>query len=63
MPATKNIPDSCVPGPGTYDQNVYNGKNRNRFTFGPKFIFNDVTHNELKKNIPGPGKYEDILGI
>jgi hypothetical protein len=30
---------------------------------GPKYAFNDITVMELKKNVPGPGYYEDKLSI
>ncbi len=30
---------------------------------GPKFSFNDITVMETKKNVPGPGFYEDKLSI
>ena len=39
------------------------GKYSRKTTFGQKFLFNDVTHNEIKKGIPGPGYYPDILGL
>ena len=55
MPATKNMPDPCVPGPGTYESIRSSTSDKKKFTFGPRFLFNDITHNELKKGIPGPG--------
>mmetsp|Transcript_13966 Transcript_13966/g.13574 ORF Transcript_13966/g.13574 Transcript_13966/m.13574 type:complete len:93 (+) Transcript_13966:347-625(+) len=61
MPATKNIADACVPGPGQYPSISYVGLNAKKFTFGDRFLFNDITHNENKKGYPGPGQYENVL--
>jgi hypothetical protein len=55
MPAKMNIPDSCVPGPGSYNSLKTIGHDRKKFTFAPKTLFNDPVHIELKKGVPGPG--------
>mmetsp|Transcript_23037 Transcript_23037/g.17473 ORF Transcript_23037/g.17473 Transcript_23037/m.17473 type:complete len:205 (-) Transcript_23037:31-645(-) len=63
MPANKYLADECVPGPGSYKLQPHLGLHSRKFTFGDRFLFNDVTHNEKKKGFPGPGQYEDILRI
>lgn len=63
MPAKLNIPDACVPGPGTYDFLKDIGHDRRKFTLGPRTMFNDPAHIEKKKGVPGPGFYEDKLQI
>ena len=64
MPANKNQPDACVPGPGTYDEVLKPlGKNARQFTIGPKYTYLDIEHMERKKGVPGPGYYEDKLVI
>ncbi len=61
LPAKLNIPDSCVPGPGTYDSTKAIGDGKKKFSFGPRTLFNDPAHIERKKGVPGPGQYEDKL--
>lgn len=61
MPSNRNIPDSCVPGPGTYDSIRPIGIDKQKFSFGPRTLFNDPAHIEKKKGVPGPGQYEDKL--
>lgn len=61
MPATKKIPDTCVPGPGSYENIKVIAKDAKKFSFGPRTIFNDISHMEKKKNVPGPGYYPNIL--
>ena len=63
MPAKMNIPDICVPGPGTYEVRKDAGQDKRKFSFGPRTLFNDPVHIELKKNVPGPGYYPDKLSI
>jgi hypothetical protein len=58
MPAKLNIPDACVPGPGSYDvRKEFAINDKNKFTFGPRTLFNDPAHIERKKGVPGPGFY------
>lgn len=61
MPAKMNIPDICVPGPGTYSFTKAVGYDKKKFSFGPRILFNDPSHIERKKNVPGPGFYPDLL--
>jgi hypothetical protein len=63
MPAHKNQPDACVPGPGSYENIRVIARDAKKITFGPKSLFNDVTHMERKKNTPGPGSYPNILSF
>ena len=46
-----------------YDYAKEIGHDRRKASMGPKFAFNDITVMELKKNVPGPGHYEDKLSI
>lgn len=63
MPAKMNLPDPIVPGPGSYNSLKKLGKDKKQFSFGTKLNYNDVERIERKKNIPGPGFYEDRLSI
>lgn len=63
MPAHKNMPDACVPGPGSYENLKVIAKDARKFTFGPRTLFNDPSHIEKKKGVPGPGYYPNILQI
>ncbi|CDW72045.1 UNKNOWN [Stylonychia lemnae] len=63
MPAKLNQPDPIVPGPGQYDSLKSIGADKRKFSFGPKTLYGDVAAMERKKNVPGPGYYEDTLSI
>ena len=63
MPAKLNFPDPIVPGPGQYDSLKVIGHDKRKFSFGPKTLYNDIVSMERKKNVPGPGYYEDTLSI
>ena len=63
MPGKLNQPDPCVPGPGQYDFLKDIGADKRKPSMGPKYAFNDITVIQKKKNVPGPGYYEDKLSI
>lgn len=63
MPAKLNQPDPCVPGPGMYNSMKTIGEDKQKFTFGPRTAFNDVSVMEKKKGVPGPGYYPDKLSL
>ena len=42
LPAKMNIPDDCVPGPGSYDvRKEFSNNDKLKFTMGPKFLYDD----------------------
>lgn len=56
-----------MPGPGHYDSVIYNCGNDSK---NPKYNIQGRTHNideplsiNVKKNIPGPGTYNDVIEI
>ena len=63
MPGKLNIPDPCVPGPGSYTLDKDFGYDKRKFTFGPRTLFNDPEYIAKKNGIPGPGFYLDKLAL
>ncbi len=42
MPAHKNVADSCVPGPGSYEVVKLIGKDAKKYSMGPRIPYGDV---------------------
>jgi len=58
FPATKNIADKSVPGPGAYENSRIIAVDAKKYTMSPKTIFQDAVSLEKRKDVPGPGQYE-----
>jgi hypothetical protein len=61
LPGKKNIPDVCVPGPGMYENKKTVGKDAKSFSIKAKLNIGDPGLDAKKKNVPGPGYYQNIL--
>jgi hypothetical protein len=44
-----------------YDTSKEVGKGAKKFSIKSRITYNDVASNAVKKNIPAPGHYNDIL--
>lgn len=55
MPGKANIPDPCVPGPGSYENMRVISKDARKYSLGSRLAYNDIDRIEKKKAVPGPG--------
>lgn len=55
------VPDSCVPGPGTYSDRTKNiAVNARKWSLQARNMYMDSTSLALKKAIPSPNEYGDV---
>lgn len=62
---TKNLPaDKQNPGPGTYtDETKVFSVGKRRTTVHARNFYMDATDTAIKRGVPGPGAYDDVLAL
>lgn len=63
MPGKANQPDPVVPGPGSYYFQKNIGHDRMKVSLKSRIKTGDPIEIEKRKNVPGPGNYQNTLQI